>query len=147
MSPDVLRQGQAICQALLMGGALGVVYDLMRVVRRRLPLPGLGGVLDFLFWVLATAALFLFSHRAWEGQIRLYGALFCFLGGVAYFWGLSPLILKVGFLLADLLKLIFRILTLPVRVVGALFKRFGKIIKNIFPFKEKWSMIRPKPKV
>ena len=147
MSPDIVRQGQAICQALLLGGGLGVVYDLMRVIRRRLPLPGLGGVLDFLFWVLATAALFLFSHRAWDGQIRLYGALFCFLGGTAYFWGLSPLVLKTGLLLADVLKKILGIFALPVRLLGGLFKRFGKIAKNIFSFMGKWSMIKPKPKV
>lgn len=146
MSVDLARQGQAVCQAILLGGALGVVYDLMRVLRRRVPLPGLGSVLDFLFWVLATAALFVFSHEAWDGQIRMYGAVFCFLGGTAYFWGLSPHILRLGFLFADILRFILGILSLPVRLLVRLFKRIAKIIKNIFLFMGKRSMIRPKPK-
>ena len=144
---DTADELRVLCRALLLGGGLGLVYDLMRVARRRLPLPGVGGVLDFSFWVLATAALFRFSQQAWNGQVRLYGAAFCFLGGTAYFWGMSPLILKTGFLLADILRRILEIFALPVRLLGGLFKRFGKIAKNIFPFKGKWSMIKPKPKV
>ena len=147
MSADLVRQGQAVCQAVLLGGLLGVIYDLMRVLRRRVPLPGLGGALDFLFWVLATSGLFLFSQQAWDGQVRLYGAAFCFLGGTAYFWGLSPHFLRLAFALADILRLFLGILTFPARLLLRLFKRFGKIAKNIFPFKEKWSMIKSKPKV
>lgn len=147
MSVDIARQMQGLCQAVLLGGALGVMYDVMRVLRRRVPLRGLGGMLDFLFWVAATVALFLFSHEAWDGQIRLYGAVFCFAGGAVYFWGISPLVLGVCFFLADALRRVLGILTLPGRLLGRLFKRFGKNAKNIFPFPEKWSMINSKPKV
>lgn len=132
MTVDIARQLQGLCQAVLLGGVLGVVYDLMRVVRRRLPVPFLGGALDFLFWVGATAALFLFSHRAWDGQIRIYGALFCMLGGGAYFWGISPLVLKIAFLTVDLTAKILGILTLPVRGLARLFKRFEKFAKTSF---------------
>ena len=81
MTADIARQLQALCRAVLMGGGLGVLYDLMRIVRRRVPSPVLGGILDFLFWAAATAALFLFSHETWAGQVRLYGAAFCMLVG------------------------------------------------------------------
>lgn len=147
MSVDIARQLRGLCQAVLLGGALGVVYDLMRVMRRRIPLRWLGSVLDFSFWVAATVALFLFSHEAWDGQIRLYGAVFCMVGGGVYFWALSPPVLSVFFFLADMAQRILGILTLPARVLGRLFKRFGKNAKNIFPFKGKWSMIGSKPKV
>lgn len=135
-----------LCRAILLGGSLGVVYDLMRVARRRLRLPGVGGVLDFSFWVLATAALFLFSQQAWAGRVRLYGAAFCFLGGTAYFWGLSPFFLKFLLALADMLALILGILFLPTRILGRILKRIGKNVKYPFSFKEKWSMIGSKPK-
>ena len=144
---DTRAELAVLCRAIVLGGGLGLEYDLMRVIRRRVPLPGLGGILDFSFWVLATVSLFLFSQEAWAGRVRLNGAVFCFLGGTAYFWGMSPLILKTGFLLADILRRILEIFALPVRLLGGLFKRFGKIAKNIFPFKGKWSMIKPKPKV
>lgn len=146
-SVDITRQLQGLCQAVLLGGALGIMYDLMRVLRRRIPLRWLEGVLDFSFWVSATVALFLFSHRAWDGQIRLYGALFCLIGGGVYFWGLSSPVLGIFFFLMDVAQRFLGILTLPARLLGRLFKRFGKNAKNIFPFKGKWSMISSKPKV
>ena len=132
MTTDVALQVQSLCRAVLLGGALGVVYDLMRVIRRRCPRPLLGGALDLLFWLGATAALFRFSHDAWNGQVRLYGALFCLLGGCAYFWGISPLVVALGMALAGLLRRFLGILAVPVRVLGRIFKRFGKILKNTF---------------
>ena len=135
-----------LCQAVLLGGSLGLVYDLMRVARRRIPLPGLGTVLDFSFWMLATAGLFLFSHEAWAGQVRLYGAAFCLLGGTVYFWGLSPVFLAVALRLTDMLVLILGILFLPARVLGKVLGRIGKNVKNLFSFKKKWSIINSKPK-
>lgn len=132
MTVDVTLQVRGMCQAVLIGGGLGVVYDLMRVLRRRLPVPGLAGTLDFLFWILATVVLFLFSHRTWGGEIRLYGAAFCLAGGAAYFWGISPLVLKVAFTLADLIRLVLGIFTVPLRLVERLFKRIVKIAKNTF---------------
>lgn len=144
---DMAAQVRAVCQAVLLGGGLGVVYDLMRVVRRRVPLGWLGSVLDLLFWTAATATLFVFSHGAWGGEIRLYGAAFFMLGGWAYFWGLSPLVLGVALAAVRVLELVLGILTAPARAAGRLLKRIAKKVKNIFPFKEKWSMIKPKPKV
>ena len=54
---DTRAELAVLCRAIVLGGGLGLVYDLMRVLRRRVPLPGLGGVLDFSFWVLATVSL------------------------------------------------------------------------------------------
>ena len=107
MTVSVAQQGRGLCQALLLGGGFGALYDLFRVLRARLP--GVGAALDLLFWLAATAGLFLWSQTAWGGQIRLYGALFCLLGGGVYFAALSPFLLKLGFGMADALTLIFRI--------------------------------------
>ena len=73
MSGEVVRQLQVLCQALLLGGAMGLTYDLLRIVRVRLRLPLVGGALDLLFWLGATGALFLWSQGAWNGRVRLYG--------------------------------------------------------------------------
>ena len=135
-----------LCRAILLGGSLGVVYDLMRVVRRRLPLPGVGSVLDLSFWVLATAALFLFSYEAWDGRVRLYGAVFCFLGGAVYFWGLSHLFLGLFFRVADLFAFALGVLLFPARTLWKILRRIRKNVKTPFSFKEKWSMIGSKPK-
>lgn len=39
---DVMQQARAMCQGLLLGGGLGVLYDLLRVVRVRGKLRWLG---------------------------------------------------------------------------------------------------------
>ena len=132
MTADIAQQLQGLCRAVLLGGGLGILYDLMRIIRRRIRLPGVEYTLDFLFWVIATVALFLFSHEAWNGQIRLYGALFCLLGGSAYFWGISPLVLSVLLRLTALIETVFGILTFPCRSLQRVFKRFGKFAKTSF---------------
>ena len=132
MTPDIARQLQGLCRAVLLGGGLGVLYDLMRIIRRRLPLPLLAGTLDFLFWAAATTALFLFSHESWGGQIRLYGAAFCLLGAAVYFRGISPLVMGALFFLTGLVGRVLGILTFPGRVLGRVFKRFGKFAKTSF---------------
>ena len=132
MTGDIARQLQGLCRAVLLGGSLGILYDLMRVIRRRTRLPGIEYALDLLFWATATIALFLFSHETWNGQIRLYGALFCLLGGTAYFWGISPLLLRLLLLLTALTERLLGILTFPCRSLCRVFKRFGKFAKTSF---------------
>ena len=137
MSPDIARQLQGLCQAVLLGGAMGLVYDGMRVLRRSFSRAPVDAALDLLFWILATAALFRFSQRAWAGQIRLYGAVFCMLGGAAYFWGVSPLLLPPALLLARIVRKFLGLLSLPARLAARLFKRFEKNAKYIFSFLRK----------
>ena len=132
MTPDIARQLQGLCRAVLLGGGLGVLYDFMRIIRRRLPLPLLAGTLDFLFWATATTALFLFSHESWDGQVRLYGAAFCLLGAAVYFRAISPFVMGVLFLLTGLAGRVLGILTFPGRILGRVFKRFGKFAKTSF---------------
>ena len=86
MTVDVAAQGAALFQAILLGLAAGVLYDLFRILRVRVRVPLLGPMLDLLFWLLLTGTLFLWSQWAWGGPVRLYGVTFLFLGGVIYFW-------------------------------------------------------------
>ena len=129
---SVTQQLRGLCQALLLGGGLGLLYDGMRVFRRCLPLRWIGCAVDLLFWLLAAVGLFAFSHQAWAGQIRLYGAAFCLLGGSVYFWGISPAVMPVFGWIAGCVKGILGILTAPVRLFLKLFKRIGKFLKTSF---------------
>lgn len=67
MTVDVMQQARAMCQGLLLGGGLGVLYDLLRVVRVRGKLRWLGGAADLIFWLAAVWALFRWSLPAWGG--------------------------------------------------------------------------------
>ena len=141
MTISVEQQAAAVVQAVCLGLLVGLIYDLMRIMRVRLKIPFLGSFLDFLFWVSVTMVLFLWSQVAWGGEIRLYGAAFLFLGGVLYFWGLSIWVLKVGYLGADFLTLIWRILTLPWMCIKTTGKKMKKIAKKTFHFGVKWYKI------
>lgn len=132
MTVDVALQVRGMCQAVLLGGALGVVYDLMRVARRCVPLRWLEVVLDLVFWLIATAALFVFSHCAWGGEVRLYGALFCLMGGGAYFFGVSPCVLPPVMAFLGFLRRVLGVLSRPLRYLLCLFRRIEKFAKTSF---------------
>ena len=83
-------------QAVLLGLAAGVLYDLFRILRVRVRLPLLGPVLDLLFWLTLTVTLFLWSQWAWGGPVRLYGAAFLFLGGGGLLRAVQPLAALAG---------------------------------------------------
>ena len=57
MAFSVSGQALLLGGALALGAAVGVLYDAFRVLRVRLPLPLLGGILDLLFWLAVTAGL------------------------------------------------------------------------------------------
>ena len=141
MTISVQQQAAAVIQAIGLGLLAGLLYDLMRIMRVRLPLPFLVSVLDFLFWITVTAVLFVWSQDAWGGEIRLYGTVFLFLGGVIYFAGLSVWILKIGYLIADFLSVIWNIFTYPVLCLKNTSKKMKKIAKKTFHSGVKWYKI------
>ncbi|WP_277102757.1 spore cortex biosynthesis protein YabQ [Clostridium phoceensis] len=141
MTISVAQQAAALAQAAALGLAVGLLYDLFRVLRVRVALPLLGAVLDLSFWIIVTVALFVWSQQAWRGEIRLYGIFFLFGGGVLYFWLISTWMLKIGYFLADAAALVWRILTLPLAAAGKLQKKTKKFAKNSFHFAQEWFKI------
>ena len=89
MTVSVTDQALFFAGALVMGAAVGLLYDAFRILRVRVRLPLLGGVLDLLFWLVLTGVLFLWSQWAWGGPVRLYGGVFLFLGA-------EPLVPQTG---------------------------------------------------
>ena len=90
MTVSVTDQALFFAGALVMGAAVGLLYDAFRILRVRVRLPLLGGVLDLLFWLVVTVALFVYTTTAGSGEVRLYivaggapggGRAFFFTGG------------------------------------------------------------------
>ena len=102
MTVSVTDQALFFAGALVMGAAVGLLYDAFRILRVRVRLPLLGGVLDLLFWLVVTVALFVYTTTAGSGEVRLYIVAAVLLGAAAYFWLLSRWFLKLGYRLADL---------------------------------------------
>ena len=90
MALDPRVQLLRLLGALLLGTALGAVYDLLRPPRRRLGrLPG--ALLDLLFALLAGAAAFLYAMGALAGRFGLWELAASALGFLLYMDLLSPL--------------------------------------------------------
>ena len=64
MTVSVTDQALFFAGALVMGAAVGLLYDAFRILRVRVRLPLLGGVLDLLFWLVVTVALFVYTTTA-----------------------------------------------------------------------------------
>ena len=142
MTVSVTDQALFFAGALVMGAAVGLLYDAFRILRVRVRLPLLGGVLDLLFWLVVTVALFVYTTTAGSGEVRLYIVAAVLLGAAAYFWLLSRWFLKLGYRLADLVGVLWRVLTLPVVFLLRLCKKIGKTAKKSFHYRRKWYRIR-----
>ncbi len=132
MGNYVPAQLATFLRAILLGASLGLVYDLLRVLRR---LGGRiwGGILDALYCVAAASSLFFFT-LAGDGELRLFILAGAAGGAVLYFCLLSPLLLP-------LLGLWLEIFMAPVRFIGAILKKCGKIFKKLFSFLRGWFTI------
>ena len=125
MELPVLFQAEQFAQALLLGGLLGLVYDLLRAPRKFLP--KLAGILDALFLLALLLSLLFFALYAGQGQFRLFFFPGILLGAAGYFLALSPVVLRaLTGLLRGLGKILHGILQ-PVRFCA----------KKIFSFFEK----------
>ena len=126
-------------QSILLGLAVGLLYDLLRPVRLRVP--WLAGFLDSLYCLAAAAAVFLFTIRQAEGQLRLY-VLLGILGGGALFFGLFSAPLRpVWDFWADAAGDLLRLLAIPGRGLLAVCKKMWKAEKNLFYFCKKYYTI------
>jgi len=80
MGVDIRAQALSLLLGCALGGGLGLLYDLLRPLRR------LGGdtLWDLLFCLTAAAAAFLFAMRAENGVLGTGEVLACFAGLALY---------------------------------------------------------------
>lgn len=132
MHVDIMGQALVFGQGVLLGVALGLVYDGMRTLRRSLKLAALAFLLDLLFWVGTAASLFALTLLSDDGQVRIFHIAAVALGGGLYFLTLSKLILPFLLWLADRIRALFRLFTAPIRRAGRAGKKFLKFQKKHF---------------
>lgn len=83
----------ALLLALTLGALAGIIYDLLRPLRRRAG-HGPGAALDALFCLITGAALFTYAMGAGNGRLGLWELAAALLGFLAYMHTLSDPILK-----------------------------------------------------
>ena len=89
--------------ALGLGALLGLLYDLLRAVRRSLARRAWG--FDLLYCLCCLAALFLLGMGCGEGQLRIFMAAAAALGVGLYLAIISPLLLPVLLRAANIILL------------------------------------------
>jgi hypothetical protein len=140
MGVAISQQVFSLTGALLLGLGLGLVYDLLRLLRRS---HGIAAeiALDLLFWALATLTLFLWSVGTGKGVVRVYIALSLLGGGWLWFQTFSPAFLELGRQIADVCARITHTLTAPLRALAAAWKNFLFFLKKNFLYWRSWYTI------
>ena len=135
--------GQALTfgGAMALGGVLGLVYDLFRLLRRRLDWKALGILLDLLYWPLVAVSIFVYAVAAGDGVVRVYLMLGVAVGGGLYFLLLSWAALLLGGWIADLAAFLWALALCPVRWSRRALKKFSQNAKKIFHYRLKWYKI------
>ena len=125
MGHPVSEQLALFLQAVALGAALGLAYDLFRVLR---DLGGRiwGGLLDVLFCLTAAVSLVLFV-MAGDGEMRIFVILGA-AGGMLLFLCLA------GPLLRPVWRFWLSVLLLPARMVRSFLKKCGRKGKKLFSF-------------
>lgn len=128
MGNYVSEQLAVFLRAIALGAVLGLVYDLLSVLRR---LGGRlwGGALDAAFCLMAAGSVFLFV-MAGDGEMRMFIALGV-LGGAVLFWCL------LGSLLRPVWNFWLDMALWPVEILKNLLKKIGQKTKKVFSFLKK----------
>lgn len=118
--------------SILLGAALFLVYDILRIFRRIFPHGTIWiGVEDFCYWILCTAAVFVMLYRENDGMVRGFSLGGLVIGMALYYFLLSRYVIKI------LVKILRIILGFFGRMGSILFSPFRKAGGKIFGFLKK----------
>ncbi|MBQ3072829.1 MAG: spore cortex biosynthesis protein YabQ [Oscillospiraceae bacterium] len=133
MELPVALQARQFLLSLALGAALGTVYDVARVIRRRRPhltLP-----LDLLFGAILLLSLLLFSLTVGEGLLRLFFLPGVGLGAAVYFGTLSG---AVCCLFDEVFRFFYRLLRGLLFPLRFFLEKTVVFCKKCFAICEKW---------
>ena len=140
MENQVSQQLLVFVQSILLGLSAGLLYDLLRPFRLRLP--RLTGALDSLYCLAVGASAFWFILRRAQGEVRGFVLLGGLGGAVLFFCAFSPLLRPIWEFWADTLAYLVYLLSLPLLWAKNFFKKCGLRGKNLFYFARKCYTIR-----
>ncbi|NMA37783.1 MAG: hypothetical protein GX942_05705 [Papillibacter sp.] len=144
MEISVSFQGLQALISFACGPVLGLLYDLLASLRKKLGLNRLIYLFDTVFCVTAACLIFLLGNVAGLGELRLFMPLIMGLGALLYFL----LLRKPGAALADIIislfAVIIKFILLPFRLILFSIKKTLLFFKNIFSYLHKWFKIRYK---
>ena len=121
VSTAISEQAVSLGVSILIGGALFLFYDILRIFRRVVPHGNFWiGVEDFLYWLCCTAVVFVMLYQENDGMVRGFS-----IGGIVF-----------GMLLYYLLLSRF-VIRINVKVFRTVFGVAGRFLRVIFrPFRK-----------
>ena len=124
----VCRQTELFLLSVLLGGGLGVLWDVFRALRAIFPVMGKAvptAVCDGLYLILCGIGIYIFSLVMGDGQVRGYYWLGAFLGAVIY-------ILTAGTVVIGIIRWIFgTVYGLLGRIIWKASKPFVRMFRKI----------------
>ena len=141
MEQPVVFQLWQMGAAAVVGAAMTLFYDVLRLLRRswpRLTLP-----LDVVFVAVLTPSLLLLALYGGRGQFPLFFYPLLILGAWVYFHTVGPPLRRILTALGRLLRRFFRLAMVP---FGLLSKKSKKLKKYLFSSGQKWVRIKSKRK-
>ena len=141
MEQPVVFQLWQMGAAAVVGAAIALFYDVLRLLRRswpRLTLP-----LDVVFVAVLTPSLLLLALYGGRGQFPLFFYPLLILGAWVYFHTVGPPLRRILTALGRLLRRFFRLAMVP---FGLLSKKSKKLKKYLFSSGQKWVRIKSKRK-
>lgn len=135
-SLSLAQQTKGFLLALGMGFLLGILYDLIRIIRISIS-RGKAAVIicDIIFCAVACICTFLFCLTVNEGEIRLYLVLGEVAGFFVYYFSLGAVIFSYSEKIIDfikgLFKSVFGVILFPFKwIFGKIRKVFNKLLKK-----------------
>lgn len=132
MELDVSKQLLQLGASWLAGFAIGLLYDVLRVLRRRLKASAL---LDGLFCLAALFALFTLGMSVGGGSLHIFMLAFFALGFASYMLLLSDIVLAV---LDKIMRFVGKLLAPLVKLA----KKICRFVKKCFSKANKWFNMR-----
>lgn len=109
MGVQLSNQTLAFLHACLLGAAMGVFYDVFRILRIAIPTrKGVVFAQDVVFFLLCAVATFLFLLSEIDGVVRVFLFIGELLGAVLYYFTLGQLVMKVSKTIIEVVKAILR---------------------------------------
>lgn len=141
MGISVTQQTWMFVASIALGAALGVCYDVFRILRIAVKHPTVAVLAeDILFFAICAAATFCFLLAAGDGQLRAFILIGELIGGILYYCTIGVLVIGVSKRIIAAIKWVFytiwRIIIRPIiqffrKIVRFIRKKMGKTANGI----------------
>lgn len=96
ISETIGQEADFLGIAILVGAALFLLYDMLRIFRRIIPHGNLWiGAEDFLYWLVCTGVVFVMLYRENDGMVRGFAFGGVLLGMFFYYLLLSRYVVRI----------------------------------------------------